>query len=100
MSAQLVAHLERRGFDRSIDDEDDGGVFAACSQCQAMVINGTACHERGCPNETRECSECENRVPKRTFKYLCEECANPYADDTREEFDVWDCCGANPCECD
>jgi hypothetical protein len=22
----------------------------ACSQCAALVINGVACHERGCPN--------------------------------------------------
>lgn len=49
-----------RGFDRSepIGRDDSGrftkGVRVRCSQCEAAVINGIACHETRCPNELRE----------------------------------------------
>ena len=44
--------LKKMGFDKS--RKSSGGYNkVACSQCQAMVINGTACHERGCPNQVR-----------------------------------------------
>lgn len=33
--------LQAQGFDRG---------SRGCSQCQALSINGTPCHERGCPN--------------------------------------------------
>lgn len=52
-----------RGFDRStrIGRDDNGrfckGIRVRCSQCEAAVINGIACHERGCPNEPREESD-------------------------------------------
>ena len=36
------------GFDRSYETED--GVRVLCSGCEALVINGIACHEQGCPN--------------------------------------------------
>ena len=41
----------REGFDLS--RVDDGTVRIGCSQCDALVINGTPCHERGCPNAAR-----------------------------------------------
>ena len=44
----------------------------ACSQCAALVINGTATHEHGCPNATHECAGCNARVSMRV-KY-CEDC--------------------------
>lgn len=55
MSAQKSAvarRAERRrrdGFDRSRVTHD-GYVKVSCSQCEALVINGVACHEQGCPN--------------------------------------------------
>lgn len=45
--------LRRQGFDRSQYNRDSRTYRVACSQCQAMVINGVAVHERGCPNEPR-----------------------------------------------
>ena len=43
--------LEARGFDACAETED--GVRVRCSQCAALVINGVACHETGCPNARR-----------------------------------------------
>lgn len=40
------------GFDDSYITEA-GGVRVRCSQCQALVINGHATHEHGCPNIPR-----------------------------------------------
>jgi hypothetical protein len=45
--------LRRRGFDRSRYDRASGHYRVACSQCEAAVINGVACHEAGCPNYRR-----------------------------------------------
>jgi|HubBroStandDraft_4_1064222.scaffolds.fasta_scaffold132054_1 hypothetical protein len=48
-----LASLKAQGFDRS--------YYAGakqwrvrCSCCEALVINGMATHERGCPNVVRE----------------------------------------------
>lgn len=47
--------LKARGFDdsywvRRTEDGEGGYWRARCSQCQAAVINGIACHETGCLN--------------------------------------------------
>jgi NAD-dependent SIR2 family protein deacetylase len=50
--AQRAQRLrEQQGFDEAHVHGDY--VKVQCSQCQASVINGVACHERGCPNEKR-----------------------------------------------
>jgi hypothetical protein len=46
---KLVESLTLRGFDRSYTE--GGGVRVKCSQCEAAVIQGVPCHERGCHNE-------------------------------------------------
>lgn len=53
----LLASLKARGFDRSTVEPFTRGAWVRCSQCEALVINGIACHETGCPNRTREDSE-------------------------------------------
>lgn len=45
----LLQSLRRQGFDDSYRS-DSGGYRVRCSQCEAIVINGMACHETGCPN--------------------------------------------------
>lgn len=45
--ARLAEKLRRRGFDKSYVSRS-GGVRVGCSMCQALVIQGVACHERGC----------------------------------------------------
>ena len=52
------ATLEARGFDRC-GEARSGYVRVGCSQCEALVINGVACHESGCPNEARARREAE-----------------------------------------
>ena len=42
--------LRRRKFDRSAYDRSTRTHHVGCSQCAALVINGVACHETGCPN--------------------------------------------------
>jgi urease accessory protein UreF len=49
--------LRRRGFDLTKIQGTWEQTFIrkyrvhiGCSQCAAMVINGVACHETGCPN--------------------------------------------------
>jgi len=49
---RLARWLRRRGFDLTRSCKD-GTVRVRCSQCQALCINGTACHERGCPGARR-----------------------------------------------
>ena len=48
--ASLAARLRRQGFDRSRYDRSERTTHVRCSQCEALVINGVPCHERGCPN--------------------------------------------------
>jgi hypothetical protein len=50
----IVARLLEMGFDGSSYDSDDAAVHPKCSQCEALVINGTACHESGCANIPRQ----------------------------------------------
>jgi len=45
-----VENLRRQGFDLSEYDRHIGHWRVRCSQCEAMVIQGVPCHERGCPN--------------------------------------------------
>lgn len=49
----ILKSLRKRGFDRSYYNRSSGSHRVRCSQCVALVINGMACHETGCPNEKR-----------------------------------------------
>lgn len=49
---RLRRSLQKRGFDTT-KSYKNGVVAPRCSQCVALVINGTACHETGCPNARR-----------------------------------------------
>lgn len=53
--AKLAQLLRQRGFDKSFVTNPGwgGGVTVRCSQCEALVVNGTATHEHGCPNHKR-----------------------------------------------
>jgi hypothetical protein len=46
-------NLRRRGFDLTTYNRSTGYYRVRCSQCEALVINGIACHETGCPNAPR-----------------------------------------------
>lgn len=65
--------LHARGFDASAHTFGRSNLISvACSQCQALVINGTPTHERGCPNAMHECDGCDALVPA-NVRY-CEDC--------------------------
>lgn len=65
-----IERLEALGFDSC--HEVEKGIQIGCTQCSAIVIQGTPCHEYGCPNEMHECKGCNAIVPKGA-KY-CEDC--------------------------
>ena len=50
---KLGDRLRSLGFDETRYDRESGYYRVRCSQCQAAVINGVACHETGCPNQRR-----------------------------------------------
>lgn len=50
----LGKKLRSRGFDQTRYIRSTGYWRVGCSQCQALCINGVACHESGCPNEKKE----------------------------------------------
>ncbi len=43
----VVRSLRRQGFDET--KSSPASIRPKCSQCQALVIQGVACHETGCP---------------------------------------------------
>ena len=43
------ARLWRQGFDRCSSSAGSMYVRVGCSQCEALCVNGVACHETGCP---------------------------------------------------
>ncbi len=52
----LLESLETRGFDKSwITTTNE--VRVGCSQCEALAINGRACHEQRCPNQVTSGNE-------------------------------------------
>ena len=61
---ERLAALTERGFDAEPDPQFDGKyIHVSCQQCEALVICGTATHERGCPKARRECRGCAALVP-------------------------------------
>ena len=66
-ACDLLAELHARGFDLSEVSGPKGHRHCRvrCSQCEALAINGLACHEQGCPHQTRECAECGAILPRR-----------------------------------
>jgi hypothetical protein len=62
------------GFDLSTHKPFTKYIRIACSQCQALMINSVPTHETGCPNETKECKGCYNRIPVSSIYVYCEDC--------------------------
>ena len=53
LTARIEA-LDTQGFDKCYVSEDTETIRLGCSQCEALAINGIACHETGCPNMVRD----------------------------------------------
>jgi len=56
----LANRLIDQGFDQTYIRS--GHVRLACSQCEALTINGIATHEHSCPNARRECKGCNEQI--------------------------------------
>lgn len=104
---ELLASLHDRGFDRSKvvsetdpDGTETGGYNVAvnCWKCEAMVINGTATHETGCPNGRREpeMDDCDDgdyiaaRFEDREFDTELEHDLQAEVEDMEEPMDLED----------
>ena len=72
IKGQMLRSLRARGFDQSYR-VSKGLYRPKCSQCEALVINGLACHETGCPNAVHECRGCNAQIPVR--QAYCPDCA-------------------------
>jgi hypothetical protein len=57
----------------------------ACTGCELLRINGTLCHETGCPeawrDSVRECVSCgfDFKPDERWQRFCAEECAKEYS---------------------
>lgn len=57
-----------------------------CESCKALVVNGTLCHETGCPNawkyEARECKECGGwfKPEDKSQRFCTDSCWHYYND--------------------
>lgn len=64
------------------EDTDEDEEPVRCDQCEALMINGTFCHETGCPNSRKTYVQAEERWVRFVE---CRECGEEYAsDDTHE----------------
>ena len=63
-----IRHLHALGFDATTKPR-----APRCSQCEVAVINGTPCHEQGCPNTRHECAGCNALIP--AGRRFCPDCA-------------------------
>jgi len=50
----VLRELHKAGFDNSYFNRSTSVYRVQCSQCEALAINGVACHETGCPNIVKE----------------------------------------------
>ncbi len=57
------------GFDETT--KSDKRIQLRCSQCNAVFINGVACHETTCPNQKFECKGCDTILD---YQGYCSEC--------------------------
>ena len=67
-----LANLRAKGFDGSTHVPFTKLYRPRCSACEVLVINGTPCHETGCPQAMHECNGC-NALISANQRY-CEDC--------------------------
>jgi hypothetical protein len=67
-----LATLRLLGFDLSSHVSFTKQFHVACSECDALVINGHPSHENRCPNAKHECAGCNTIIP--TTQRYCADC--------------------------
>lgn len=68
------AQLSTLGFDDSTWTRSGKFLRVACSACEAVVINGTPCHEYGCSHDVQECKGCNELIPRWNSNKYCKDC--------------------------
>ena len=63
--------LRSRGFDLVYHVPFTKQYHVGCSQCEALAINGIACHETGCPNRPSACRECGQLYASAEHAWRC-----------------------------
>ena len=71
MTSAALDLLWLLGFDLSAKHGKQ--IHVSCSQCQALAVQGVAVHERGCPNNKRECRGCNELVSR--YQDYCQDCS-------------------------
>ena len=71
MTKHQIDRLHALGFDNSTR-RGTREYSVACTQCEALAINGVPTHEVGCPNQKHECKGC-NALVEYNGQY-CEDC--------------------------
>lgn len=71
--SRLSFYRDTLGFDRAQHIPFTRQYRIQCGSCASIVVNGIPLHERGCPNDTRECNGCNARIPA-NHRY-CNDCA-------------------------
>ena len=69
MKSAKLSILHGEGFNESYKHKDY--IRVKCSNCEALVINGIACHEAGCDNTMHECRGCNTILD---YHGYCEDC--------------------------
>lgn len=67
-----IEEFRRHGFDKTTNILFTRRYRVACSCCEALVINGMATHETGCPNARRECDGCGDLIANN--RRYCDSC--------------------------
>jgi rRNA maturation endonuclease Nob1 len=68
-----LALLRLLGFSESEHVPFTRQYRVRCASCEALVINGTPTHERGCPDQMHECHGCNEIIPAN--QRYCASCA-------------------------
>lgn len=53
-------------------------VRVSCDQCQLLRINGIVCHEIGCPNQPRQCKNCDRTMRQGQREFCNNKCHHDY----------------------
>lgn len=67
-----INELRTLGFEGSTHIPFTKQYRVRCHSCEALVINGTPCHETGCSEAKHECKGCNAIIPAN--RRYCEDC--------------------------
>lgn len=72
--------LRNAGFEDSRHIPFTKQYRVRCTSCEALVIQGTPCHETGCPEQRKECKECGGMFKRSEGCPCMEPCEDDFFD--------------------